>query len=89
MTEHAHNFINLEGEIFGDVIVVDYAGRRKRHTYWNCVCKCGAEFVESTSNLRQGMVQRCNLCRLRLLLLRTRVLNSGRNMRKRVRRGRL
>ena len=77
MSEHAHNFINLEGETFGEVRVLEFVERKRRHTLWRCLCSCGLEFTESTSNLRSGVVRRCKACRLRLLPLRGRIAQSA------------
>jgi hypothetical protein len=38
----AHNFIDLAGQRFGKLVVVEDTGRRKsRRPIWKCVCDCG------------------------------------------------
>jgi hypothetical protein len=37
MTEHAHNFVDLSTDTFGDVLVLDFVGRNLRNeAMWLC-----------------------------------------------------
>ena len=45
-------FIDLTGQRFGNLLVVDRAGSDKRgQATWNCVCDCGKEIVVVRSKL--------------------------------------
>ena len=50
---------DLEGNRFGDLVVVSYAGKRKGKHYWNCLCECGASTVVCQSNLKSGHTKSC------------------------------
>jgi hypothetical protein len=51
--------IDLTGQRFGRLIVCKSAPKRGRHTYWSCVCDCGAEKVTRTEHLRTGRTVGC------------------------------
>ncbi len=55
--------IDLTGETFGQLLVLAYAGRRKRNTYWRCQClACGSVKDYQGSNLRSGTSTQCFHC---------------------------
>ncbi len=84
MTDHAHNFIDLTGESFGTVTVIEWVGREvKNEALWRCVCRCKRELIAAGSSLRRGGIHRCNKCRLKLMPIRARLLNSERAMKRR------
>ena len=47
--------IDLTGQKFGDLTVIDYAG----HSKWNCQCSCGNTTTVFTSNLKSGLTKSC------------------------------
>ena len=47
--------IDLTGQKFGDLTVIDYAG----HGKWNCQCSCGNTTTVFTSNLKNGLTKSC------------------------------
>ena len=47
--------IDLTGQKFGDLTVIDYAG----HGKWNCQCSCGNTTTVFTSNLKSGLTKSC------------------------------
>lgn len=55
--------IDLTGQRFGKLIVIEYAGTREMNSgvkaYWKCKCDCGKEKVVSTCNLRSGATKTC------------------------------
>ena len=62
-------FIDLTGQRFGRLEVIDFAGYKKRadgHNagYWRCVCTCGRETFVSARNLNSGAVKSCGCLRL-------------------------
>lgn len=52
--------INLIGERFGRLLVVDWAGKTK-HGNWKfkCICDCGNETIQPSGTLREGCVVSC------------------------------
>lgn len=53
-----HRFVDLEGQIFKQLLVVAYAGQRAKRATWLCRCTCGDELIVSSSHLRGG-IQSC------------------------------
>lgn len=47
--------IDLTGEVYGDLTVLEYAGDRK----WKCRCSCGVELNVNGNSLRRGTAHSC------------------------------
>ena len=46
---------NLRGKVFGNLTVIDFEGKDKKHqNLWRCKCICGNEKVLTTGNLNRG-----------------------------------
>ncbi len=56
--------IDLTGQRFGRLRVVDFAGMGGPNRIWLCVCDCGAKTKVSTGNLRSGNTTSCGCFRL-------------------------
>ncbi len=55
--------MDLKGQIFGNLLALKYAGRRKKQTYWQCRClACGSERDYAAGNLRMGYSTQCKNC---------------------------
>lgn len=57
-------FNDIEGETFGRLRVISYAGCRESprgdlEHYWNCKCECEAEHVAKHDKLRSGNTKSC------------------------------
>ena len=53
-------FIDLTGQTFGRLTVLQRAGKAKDgHIRWLCRCSCGNEVVVSSRNLKHGYTQSC------------------------------
>ncbi len=64
------NVIDLTGQQFGSLIVLEQAGYKDRCAAWLCRCSCGHEWVVSGGNLRKsGGVRSCKSCSSRENLL--------------------
>lgn len=50
---------DLSGRQFGKLTVINFAGRHKKVSRWNCRCQCGSETVVQASNLKTGHTQTC------------------------------
>lgn len=55
----AHNFIDLTGQRFGRLVVVDRAENRNKRTMWNCVCDCGNKVIVGGKDMRSGKTVSC------------------------------
>ena len=51
--------IDLTGQQFGDLIVIERSGTRNRYALWTCRCSCGATREATSNELRSGRVTNC------------------------------
>lgn len=51
--------VDLTGQRFGKLVVVQYAGRKGMNTMWKCQCDCGNITITTNSNLRTGSAKSC------------------------------
>lgn len=60
-----NKIINLIGQRFGSLQVVERSPRKTKYggTYWICRCDCGNEVVVRSDNLRRGRTGQCSECR--------------------------
>lgn len=61
--------LNLTGQIFGSLTVIDQAGSAGGVKWWRCRCACGGETEVRSSHLRMGQVKACKGCRNRAIRL--------------------
>lgn len=52
-------FIDLTGQRFGNLTVIERAENRGKETQWKCLCDCGAIGVFQANNLRSGHTKSC------------------------------
>lgn len=77
---------DLTGRKFGRLTVASLIGRRKKRTYWACMCECGQTTEVSGGNLSSGQVSSCGCLRKEVLdrtshgLSGTREYNIWKNM---------
>lgn len=71
--------IDLRGERFGRLLVVEFCPERTndKTSYWICRCDCGAEKVASMSNLKSGNVASCGCLQRELSAARRRAAARG------------
>lgn len=62
--------LDIKGDKYGKLTVIDFSHRNSRHLYWKCLCDCGKETMQCTTNLRQGKVVSCGCYRNELAILR-------------------
>jgi hypothetical protein len=53
------NIINLIGQRFGSLLVVELSHTNKNGAYWKCVCDCGGEKITSSHSLKKGDCKTC------------------------------
>jgi hypothetical protein len=51
--------IDLTGERYGRLVVVEFDRLQKHKTYWKCVCDCGMTVIATGNNLRSGNTKSC------------------------------
>ncbi len=57
-------FIDLSGEVFGDLSVIRRDGHIQGHVGWRCTCRlCGSERIYAANNLRSGNSTSCGCAR--------------------------
>lgn len=52
-------YIDLTGQKFGRLTVVEISGRQNGHIMWKCVCKCGNIITVKGVHLRSGHTKSC------------------------------
>jgi hypothetical protein len=55
--------VDLVGQRFGRLTVVDFAGRRRRNARWKCICDCGTEVIVEGHNIKRGNTASCGCFR--------------------------
>lgn len=62
-TSKNRDFIDLTGQRFGKLLVIEPAERPKHLNnslaYWKCLCDCGNYHITSGSQLRSGIIKSC------------------------------
>ncbi len=53
------NMINIVGEKYGRLTVVELDSVKNHKAYWKCVCDCGLTVVANGNNLRSGNTKSC------------------------------
>jgi hypothetical protein len=59
------NFIDLSDQKFGQLKAVEFAGKTKGYSFWNCRCDCGKLTRVGTATLRSGHTTSCG-CRKKI-----------------------
>ena len=55
--------VNLVGERFGRLTVVESVGVKNHKAYWLCACDCGLSVIATGNNLRSGNTKSCGCYR--------------------------
>lgn len=55
--------LDLTGQTFGSLTVIDQAGSAGGVKWWRCRCACGGETEVRSNHLRRGEVKACKECR--------------------------
>ena len=56
-------FIDLTGQRFGRLTVIERVGTQCGHPQWRCKCDCGKEVFSLTGDLRKGKTKSCGCMR--------------------------
>lgn len=63
-------FIDITGQKFGRLLVLERCGYIGKNIAWRCLCDCGNETIVGISNLRNGSVKSCGCLARELSSLR-------------------
>lgn len=55
--------IDMSGQKFGRLTVVDYAYTKNGNAHWNCLCECGNNTIVDGSEMRRGFTVSCGCYR--------------------------
>lgn len=68
MAKHAHNFIDLTGNTYGRLVVINFSHKDGRgKTFWSCKCKCGNTKDVYSDKLKTGHTMSCGCIRRELI----------------------
>lgn len=56
--------IDLTGEQFERLLVIERVENKNSHTMWKCKCKCGNEIIANGTDLKRGKYKSCGCLRL-------------------------
>lgn len=80
MNGHARNFIDLSGQRFGRLVVLEEADLSDNRTViWKVKCDCGVVFNALGTNLRNGTTRSCGCLRSEATAERNRTQKRGRS----------
>lgn len=57
------NLINISGNTYGRLTVVNFKEIKNKQTYWNCICECGNYVFTDGNSLKRGLVKSCGCYR--------------------------
>ena len=60
--KHGRPIIDLKGQTFGDLTVLDECGRKRKSTLFRVICICGTIEERSSAELRHEGKKRCQNC---------------------------
>lgn len=60
----AHNLINLAGQKFGRLTVLQRSSTQFGSTLWLCQCECGIPTLVRSYDLRRGHIRSCGCLRV-------------------------
>lgn len=57
--------VELAGQRFGSLTVIEHSPRNEQRlrTHWVCKCDCGRKLLVRSDNLRKGRSTKCSHCR--------------------------
>lgn len=53
------NMIDLVGNKYGRLTVIEFVELKNHKTYWKCICDCGLTVIVTGNNLRSGNTKSC------------------------------
>lgn len=69
--------IDLTGQKFGKLTVLEYAGSKRGRAHWRCKCECGNECIVCSSYLRTGDTTSCGCVMSRMEEYIAKLLDSN------------
>lgn len=78
----SHNSLNIVGQTFGELVVIQKSETKIQKTRWKCRCSCGKEKTFFGSQLTRGLVKSCGcLTKRKHQAARERMLSVSREYR--------
>lgn len=62
LKDHPIQLIDLKGQRFGNLEVIERVGKLHHLTLWRCRCDCGNEIIVKSDALRKGKITACRSC---------------------------
>ncbi len=59
-------FIDLTGQKFGRLTVIERASNQGTQTMWLCICKCGKQSIAASGHLKSGRIKSCGCLAIKL-----------------------
>lgn len=73
------NLIDLTGQRFGRLEVLEYVGNRK----WKCLCDCGKHKIVDARHLKDGHSKSCGCLKIKYQITNKRIFDIWNNMKRR------
>jgi hypothetical protein len=73
-------FIDMAGQAFGMLSVIDLAESRKNKSFWNCECTCGVRIQVAGNSLRTGNTKSCGCTRMQKFHAAARIATTKHGM---------
>lgn len=51
--------IDITNQVFGKLTVIEFVGRKNKHSWFRCKCECGGETITTSNNLKRGHTVSC------------------------------
>lgn len=68
MSKHAHNFNDLTGQRFGNLVVVNFVEvDSSKQTKWKCLCDCGTVIIKSTEGIKKSVNKSCGCTKRKII----------------------
>lgn len=55
--------VDMSGEVFGRLTVVEYVQAKGSNSFWRCKCECGNYTLQTRNNLIAGRIRSCGCLR--------------------------
>lgn len=57
------NFIDITGQKFNNLLIIEFSHSINKRTYWKCLCDCGVETIKLGNNIKCGKTKSCGCLR--------------------------
>ena len=64
LRKESTRLIDLKGQKFGKLLVIEESGRKRKEAVWKCVCDCGKTINVNSYSLRNGKTKSCGCLKI-------------------------